>query len=486
MTSELKNSKEKKKRKFHFEYTFVTLLFFGLFVWMVVYFVRFVYFDSEEFAKSSYNSRLSAFSEKIIRGDIYTSDKVQIATTVTENGVDSRYYEYPNMFCHLVGYVTKGLTGVERDASDYLLANNNDYKTKIFNDIYDIRSDGDDVYTTVSYKLQRAAYENFSGYDGAIIAIEPSTGKVLCMVSRPDFNMNSIQDVWGSITDDATNSTLLNRAVAGLYPPGSTFKLVTELAYMRQHSDFADYKYNCTGSVELNERMLHCVGGTVHGPVDFVTSLAYSCNCSLANMGLNMNVDKYRKTAEDLYFNKNIPTSISGVKKSSFALSKSDDEMMVGSTAMGQGETLVTPLHMCFITAAICNEGLAMEPYYIDKILAPDGYVTKQYNPKKAGQLMTKAEAAELKKNMRAMIETNSGSALNVPEYMAYGKTGTAEISSEPGAAAHSWFVCFAEGHDGRQIAVACIMEKAGSGYSHALPLCKQVIDAYFNVEAEY
>lgn len=480
----ISKTSNKKKNKFHFEYTLVTLFFFAIFTALIVYFVRFVYLDSENFAKSSYNSRLSAFSEKVIRGDIYTADEVQIATTVTtEDGKDKRYYEYPNMFCHLVGYVTHGLTGVERDASDYLLANNNDYQTKIYNDIHDIRSRGDDVYTTISYKLQRAAYDNFAGYDGAIIAIEPSTGKVLCMVSRPDFNMNSIDDVWGSITSDQENSVLLNRAVSGLYPPGSTFKVISSLAYMRQHSDYSSYTYDCTGAVFLTDRYLHCVSGSVHGPLTFTSSLAHSCNCSFANMGLHMDIDKFRKTTEDLYFNKSLPTSMSGVKQSSFALSNKDNEYTIGATTMGQGETLVTPLQMCFVVSAICNDGVAMEPYYIDRIVAPDGYVTKKYAPKKVGALMTKEETDELSKNMRAMIETWTGSLLNVNDYTAYGKTGTAEISSEPGSPSHSWFVGFARDDSGKEIAVACIMEKAGAGSQHAMPLAKKVMDAYFGVE---
>ena len=132
------------------------------------------------------------------------------------------------------------------------------------------------MVTTLDATLQEAAYDALGAYKGAVVVLEPSTGKILAMVSKPDYDPNTVKQNWEALSTDE-NSVLLNRATQGLYAPGSTFKIVTALEYMREHSDYNSYSYNCTGVIEQEGTAIHCYGGNVHGPLDLQGSFAYSC-----------------------------------------------------------------------------------------------------------------------------------------------------------------------------------------------------------------
>ena len=154
--------------------------------------------------------------------------------------------------------------------------------------------------------------------------MDPSTGKILAMVSKPDFDPNTVSQNWNELSTNE-DSVLLNRATQGQYAPGSTFKLVTTLEFMRENADFDSYSYNCTGSIESGDVTIHCYGGHVHGQVTLRDSLAYSCNTSFSNIGRSLNADTYKDTAQELLFNKKLP-SVLPYSKSQFTLTSSDTE----------------------------------------------------------------------------------------------------------------------------------------------------------------
>ena len=166
---------------------------------------------------------------------------------------------------------------------------------------------GDTVISTLSAKLQSTAYYALGDRRGAVIAIEPSTGKIRCMVSKPDFDPNYIAENWEWLVNDESNSSLLNRATQGQYPPGSTFKLVTALDYFRKHKSFNNYSYLCQGSITMEDHTIQCYNGSVHGQEDFYSSFAHSCNCAFADMGTKLGGASLLETSEDLLFNKKLP-----------------------------------------------------------------------------------------------------------------------------------------------------------------------------------
>ena len=219
----IKTGKKKKNTK-NREFAVITYSFLALFICLMGYFSYFQFFKSEEFINNPYNTRQETFAQKIVRGQILTNDGQVLAETVTDNeGNETRRYPYGSIFSHIVGYSTKGKSGIESLANFNLLRSNTAFLDKVGDEMQGEKSPGDNVVTTLDYGLQATAYDALGYYKGAIVVLEPSTGKILAMVSKPDFDPNTIAADWDNLTaDDNTDAALLNRATQGLYPPGST------------------------------------------------------------------------------------------------------------------------------------------------------------------------------------------------------------------------------------------------------------------------
>lgn len=178
------------------------------------------------------------------------------------------------------------------------------------------KNTGDTVVSTLNADLQTTAYNSLGDRRGAVVALEPSTGKILALVSKPDFDPNTISENWNTLVNDETNSSLLNRATMGQYPPGSTFKVVTALDYFRTRGSFNGFSFDCQGSITKENHTIQCYNGKVHGTEDFYTAFANSCNCAFAEIGTELGGASLLKTSEDLLFNKKLP--LTSYRKSSF------------------------------------------------------------------------------------------------------------------------------------------------------------------------
>lgn len=404
----------------------------------------------------------------------------------TKNGGtqdEERRYPHSNLFSHIVGYSTSdhGRAGIESWANFNLLRSNAFFLEKTVDKAMDEKSEGDNVVTTLDYSVQSAAYQALGAYNGAVVVLEPSTGKILAMVSKPDFDPNSVSEDWDRIVrDERSESALLNRASQGLYPPGSTFKIVTALEYVREHpEDYTDYAYRCSGSIREGSSQLRCFGGEVHGDTDLARSFVKSCNTSFANIGLSLDKERFQKTCKDLLFDAPLPVEKLEAKKSSFALGTGSSASEVMETSIGQGKTLVTPLHMAMITAAVANGGVLMKPYVIESVQNYEGGKVKEYGPAEYGQVMTGQEAGVLRGFMRETAKSGTASGLSGMSYEAYGKTGSAEFGANKGDS-HAWFTGFAHKEGRGDLVVTVIMEEAGLGSAHAVPAAKAVFDAYY------
>ena len=215
-----------------------------------------------------------------------------------------------------------------------------------------------------------------------------------------------------------------------------------------------------------------------HGTVDFTTSFAKSCNSSFANIGMQLDREKFEKTLRDLYFNEKLPAGIS-VGSSTMSFSKTTGDYETMQTVIGQGNTLMTPMHLNMLTAAIANQGKMMQPYLMDCVKRADGQIVKQNKPKVgAEQLITGEEAAELTRLMTQVVEEGTATRLSGLDYTVAGKTGSAEYNDVKGES-HAWFTGFAP-VENPEIAVTIILEGAGSGGDHAVPIAKRIFDCYF------
>lgn len=459
----------------------IAVSFSALFLAISVYLVHYLHYDSPQVINNSYNTkRQELLAAKTVRGEIVSSDGKVLATTLEDT--DERYYPYGEVFSHAVGYASNGKMGVESTANIYLVSSNISLGSKLQDDLADVKHMGNTVVTTYDTRLQKIAYNALGLYDGAVIVTEPSTGKILAMVSKPDFDPNAISDIWDNIINDKDSSVLLNRVTQGLYPPGSTFKILTALEYIRENADsYNDYQYNCTGRFTSGGNTINCFHGTSHGKVDFRMSFAKSCNSSFANIALTLDRERFMDTLNSLYFNTDIsagfPVNRSTV---SDAILKNDGDMI--QTAIGQGVTQMTPIQLAMVTAMIANNGEMMKPYDIERIETTDGTVVKTYIPVSLGQLITEEEAGALQDFMAAVVEEGTGTRLSGQDYHAAGKTGSAEYNSSSDS--HAWFTGYTYDTD-RPLQITVIMEGAGSGGEFAVPVARRILDEYYQQDEE-
>ncbi len=474
---------EKKKKKTNRDIWFTGIFFSLLFFAMMGYYAYFVHTEGKNMINSSYNSRQKLLTAKNYRGTIYSADMEKLAETVVfESGQEYRNYPYENLFAHVVGFSTKGKTGIEALANPYLINSNIALESKINNEIAGVKNLGDNVYTSLRTDLQQIAGKSLGVSKGAIIVSNVKTGEILAMVSKPDFNPCTIVEDWDNYLEDEDSSVLLNRATQGIYPPGSTFKIVTSLAYLREHNgNYQDYYYNCTGSFKFGNSKIGCYHGTVHNGVDLIKSFAKSCNCSFANMGIELDRNIYHDTIMDLGFNQSLPVDFNyNQSKLTVDESVSGEDMI--QISFGQGSVQMTPLHLHMITNAIANGGTPMKPLLLNKVETAEGELVKEFKPQVYKTLMTEQEADTLTMLMTSVVEQGTATKLKGLQYTAAGKTGSAEYNKVK-EDSHAWFTGFAPAED-PEISVTIIVERIGSGGDYAVPIAKRLFDAYFDVNA--
>ncbi len=457
-----------------------TCCFFGLlFAALIGYLSYFTATSEQEMINNSYNSRQEILLSRNYRGTIYSRDGDVLAETrLDADQEESRVYPYGKLFAHAVGYATKGRTGVESLANYYLINTNTSLANKAANDIAGIKNPGDSVYTTLDVDLQQVADDQLNIYKGAIVVTEVATGKILAMVSHPGFDPNEIGAIWDSIVADEDSSVLLNRVTQGQYPPGSTFKIVTALEYIRENPDtYNDYSYQCNGYFSSGTGRINCYHGTNHGQVGFESSFAKSCNSSFANIGVNLEQESFEETLEELLFNKPLPVDFPYSESKANVVDRvSMNELM--QTSIGQGRTQISPLHLNMITSAIANGGILMKPYVVDRVENDAGRIIKSFQPSAYGSLMTQEEAGILKGLMESVVEEGTGRKLSGLSYTAAGKTGSAEYNDVK-EDSHAWFTGFAPVEE-PEVCVTIIVEGAGSGGDYAVPIARRIFDAYF------
>lgn len=457
----------------------VAYIFLGLFGLTLGYFTYYLMFRSKDLVNSTYNLRHDVLAKRVTRGDIMSSDDVVLAETITDqDGNELREYPFDDMYAHVVGRVMRGRTGIEEVENITLLTSYSNSYDAMYNDLIGVKNPGNNVVSTLNHKLTKVAYDALGDDWGAVVVLEPQTGKILAMVSKPGYNPNDIDENWDRLSEDqGEESPLLNRASGGLYPPGSTFKVLTALAYMRAYPEYMDYAYNCRGKTEYEGMTIRCSNNKVHGNLNLKDAFAKSCNSSFATIGSNIPVNDFRSLSESFFFNRALPASITN-NPSSFMLKAGDYSVKEAmQTAIGQGRTLMSPLHNAMIASAVANDGIMMKPYVIDRVESAGGKVLKGYLPEKAAVVMTTSEADYLKSLMRAVVTDGTAKRLNNLDIKVAGKTGTAE---QEGKNSHAWFIGFAPVNEPK-IAISVIVENKGSGSEYAVPIAEKVFDAYFD-----
>ena len=470
--------KDKKQKDNNKELYRIMYVFCGLFLLLCGYLSYFLVFKSREAINNPYNLRQESMEKKIVRGKILAAGGEVLAETVLEEGKEKRVYPYQDLFSHVVGYSIYGRSGIEQKYNFELLTSDIPFYEKLYGEFMGKKDPGDQLVTTLSLPLQQAAYNAMGEMRGAVVVLEPSTGKVLAMVSKPGFDPNKILEQWDQWnSEENTESVLLNRATQGLYPPGSTFKILTALEYIRENpSAMEDFTYQCNGIFSYHNAEINCYHGKSHGTLDFTSAFAKSCNGAFAKMGIGLSIPGWNRLCQAFLFQPQLSFPLA-CEPSQFVLAENAPEWEIMQTAIGQGKTEVTPLHNALIAAAVANGGVLMKPYIISEIQTAYGATIKQFFPSVYDKVMSTEEAEILSKLMAACVVDGTGYAAYTDKYTVAGKTGTAEWEKQKEP--HSWFVGFAP-VENPQIVVSVILEEAGAGSEYAVPVAKKIWDAYF------
>ena len=451
-------------------------IFITIFALLVGYMIYFNIFKQKEMSVHPQNTRLNNLESEVVRGKIYDSlvDENTVLAMTDEEG--NRVYPYEDLYAHVVGYNKYGKTGIEALANSELLYPNYSFLSIIKRALFNEKFEGRDVVTTLKHHYQSNIASAMRGKKGAAVVLEASSGRVLAMYSSPTFNPNEIEVNWNELNTDEEDSPLLNRATKGLYPPGSIFKVITTLAYMRQ-SDTLDFTYDCTGSYHGDDFTIRCYNGNAHGEVDLSEAFAKSCNSYFIALAQQLGDTALKNAAESVGFNKALDVDF-GCAISQFNLQPSDSPFEHAATAMGQGRTLTTPLHMAMIASAVINDGVSMKPYLIRYAKKQNGQIVDEEKAQSIGNIMTEDEAYTLQGLMEGVLDF--GTAISLPEknLVVGGKTGTAENETD---ADHSWFMGYAydpEDDLKEPIAFDVIVEGGGVG-AQALTVSNSILEAY-------
>ena len=456
--------------------TRINLLFVVMFLAIIGNIIYFIGFQANDLIIDDYNPRLSDMESQIDRGDILTQDGTIIATNAYDGlGNHKRIYPFGTTYAHLTGDMSGFTVGLEAVSNEDLLRSNTNIFQKFMIDLTSQKYEGYNIRTTIDHDLQMKARELLGDNKGAIVAMDPTTGAILAMVSTPSFDPNTIaQD--SSLIIENPDKPLLNRATQGLYIPGSTFKTVTTIAYL-EHYDESEFFHYCLGEDIAANTLIHCYGSKSHGRLGLEEAFALSCNTSYAQIGLLLDKQRLLEISEQFLFNEEISFDLP-VTASTFTLnSESTDEELVYAS-FGQIDALVTPLNNCLIASAIANKGTLKKPYLVDSVETDAGAIVEAAQPSDYRQILTESLAAKLTQYMMATNEYGTAKSMDQSQYLIASKTGTAE--KDDGKEDNALYIGFAPADDPK-IVLSVVIENVGSSTLNSVPVADELFALYLS-----
>jgi peptidoglycan glycosyltransferase len=412
-----------------------------------------------------------------------------------------RVYSEPAKYAQLSGYYSYiyGRNAVELTQNNILSGSDPRlFVNRVVDLLGNSQPKGGSVSLTVNPKAQTAAYDGLKALghnvQGAVVALEPSTGKILAMVSSPSYDPNRLashdfgatEKAWGKLNNNPL-APLSNRAIQSTLPPGSTFKLVTAAAALSSGQYNPDSTVPGGTSLNLpqtstnltNENGSNCGGDRL----TLTQALEVSCNVSFGWLGLQLGDDALRQQAQKFGFNQTYLTDLNGQAASRFPLNP--DPPQTALSAIGQFDVAATPLQMAMVASGIANGGTLMKPYVVDEVRAPDLSVLDKTTPEPfRTNAVSSSVARQLTQMMVEVVDHGTGTTAQIPGVKVAGKTGTAQ--SAPSRPPYAWFVSFAPA-DNPKVAVAVLVQDAGvarnaiSGSGLAAPIAKRVMEAVIN-----
>ncbi|WP_291650647.1 penicillin-binding protein 2 [Clostridium sp.] len=473
----------------------IMVIFLFCFIALISYIAYFQVFEGPDIANDSGNKRLWAKRNEVLRGTIYDRDGNPLTNSIRLDKFNqSREYVYGDLYVHALGYIDErfGITGLEEEYDNELskyssfsngvrsLLKNFDLKKAFEN--RDEEKVGNGIVTTLDYNLQKVAYDAMGDLKGAVVALNPKTGEVLAMVSKPTYDPTNLeQTIEDANTGVDTESKLLNRTINGLYPPGSVFKTVTLAGALENDPSIEGRTFNDTGKItfddgtELNNYMKQA-----HGNLDLQMAYRVSSNVVFGTLAMEMGNEKLKEVSERFGFNSRVPGIGMSISESRFPSLKDYELGNIAQSGIGQASVLSSPMQMAIVAATVANDGVFMEPKLVNKIVDKDGNTIKEIPNKTLKSDVVSKEIANIIKDYMGYLVSN-----NIYRWPAFegtnagGKTGTADYMLEDGSEGvpHGWFISAAP-LDDPKIAIAVIVEEGENGAGSAADIASKVVRA--------
>ena len=420
----------------------------------------------DQWFTTPFNPRISATKNIENAGSIYDRNGIPLA--YTQNG-ERKYAEGEDMrraVSHIVGDIYGKSQGAETFFAKYLYG----YDQNVLDKYKSAQSGqkGGDVYLTIDADLCEYIYDNMNSDPGAVVLMNYETGEILGSVSKPTFDPYTAKD-----DTDETGAKFINRVTQGLYPPGSTMKIVTAAAAIE--NGVTGLEIDCTGSDIIEGQKITCPKKGGHGHVDLESAFEKSCNIYFGKLAVELGDDAMLKTADQFAFNYNFKFPDFTLYNSQFVVSGTKGDL--AWAGIGQYKDLITPMHNMMISAGVANGGTIMQPNTL-KDVKYGGTSSFSYTPTAFREIMPQDVSAQLTEYMRNTVTSGTATSADIGGLTVCGKTGTAEyVDQDTGETKnHSWFVGFLE-DSAHPLAIAVIGEGAGFGSSYATPLAGKILE---------
>ncbi|MET9678958.1 peptidoglycan D,D-transpeptidase FtsI family protein [Streptomyces coeruleorubidus] len=459
------------------------------------------YVQADELRTDKNNRRVTIERYASPRGDIIVDGKPVTGSAET-SGSDYKFkrtYKNGPMWAPVTGYASQAFGATQLESiEDGILTGNDD--RLFFRNTLDMltgkKQQGGNVVTTLNSAAQKAAYNGLKkqGGKGAVAAIDPSTGKILALASYPSYDPSSFAgnstttdtDAWQKLQKkNNPDDPMLNRALREVYPPGSTFKVLTAAAALENglYTE-ADQKTKTplpwtmpgTTTPLKNEGNIPCKDATLR------VALQYSCNTVFGKIGSDLGNDKMLEMAKKFGFTEE---QFTPVRSSASVFSDDMNPSQTALSSIGQFNTAATPLQMAMVASAVANDGKLMKPYMVDKLQAPNVDTIEQTEPEELSQPMSPENAQILQSMMETVVDKGTGTNAKIPGVTVGGKTGTAQHGVDNSENPYAWFISYAKGDDGSSpVAVAVVIEDDNairddiSGGGLAAPIARSVMEA--------
>jgi peptidoglycan glycosyltransferase len=468
------------------------LVLFGL-LFLNVNYIQVVRADS--LRKNPRNNRLLLDEYGRPRGDIIAGRATLVESKKTNDRLEYlRVYaggrdNVARVFAPVTGAYSLvfGATGIERAYDDTLSGDDDRLFVRRVADLLTGRQpQGGSVVLTIDPALQLLAAQQLGNRRGAVVALDPRTGAILALVTSPSYDPNvlSSHDPTAIRTADKKlladkDDPLTDRATEAVYPPGSTFKVITAAAAL-ESGMHADDLIDCSSEITLpltrNVKLRNFSGETCPAKVSISTALQHSYNTAFASLGMRLGADKLQDMAEKFGFNARPQFPLRTVAS---VFPQGLNAPQTAQAAIGQFDVRATPLQLALVAAAVANKGRLMKPYVVSQVLGPDLSTLDKADPQERSRPISVATAQALTQMMIAVVQGGTGTRAQIPGVTVAGKTGTAQNA---GVNPHAWFIGFAPAEAPR-IAIAVIVENGGgednaTGGKVAAPIARAVIEA--------